>query len=185
MVILILGLIIFFGVHLLPSFPPLRARLVAKFGEKGYKGLFSLVALTGLVVIVFGMVYRDYIYLWVPPGWGRYAAMILMVPATFLLVAADFGSNVKRYVRHPMLWGVVLWSCAHLLANGDLASLILFGSFGCFALFDMRSADRRGAEKSTKVYPVTRDVLLVVIAVGAYVVLVVVHPYVIGVPVIL
>lgn len=184
MTLLIVGLIIFFGIHLLPTFSSVRTRLVEKFGEMRYKGLYSLLAATGLIVIIVGMIYRDFVHLWIPPVWGRHAAMTLMLPATILLVAADFRSNVKRFIRHPMLWGVTLWACAHLLANGDLASLILFGSFGSFALFDMVSANLRGSEKSTQVYPVSKDVKLVVIGMVVYVLIIIVHPYVIGVPVI-
>ena len=183
MIILIAGLIIFFGIHLLPTFSGVRARLVGKFGEKRYKGLYSLAAATGLIVIIVGMVYRDFIHLWIPPVWGRHAAMALMWPAVILLVASDVSSNIKRFVRHPMLWGVTLWACAHLLANGDLASLILFGSFGSYALFDMWSANRRGSEKSNKVYPASKDVKLVLIGIAVYAVIILVHPYVIGVPV--
>ena len=184
MTILILGLIIFLGIHLLPTCPGVRARLVEKFGEKGYKGFYSLVAASGLIVIIVGMIYRDFVHLWIPPVWGRHAAMALMFPAIILLGAADVRSNVKRFIRHPMLWGVTLWACAHLLANGDLASLILFGSFGSYALFDMWSANRRGSEKSTQVYPASKDVKLLIIGIAVYVVFIFVHPYVIGVPVI-
>jgi uncharacterized membrane protein len=184
MTILILGLIIFISIHLLPAFSSVRTRLVKKFGEKRYKGLYSLVAATGLIVIIVGMIYRDFVHLWIPPVWGRHAAMTLMLPAIILLVAADVPSNIKRFTRHPMLWGVTLWACAHLLANGDLASLILFGTFGSYALFDMWSANRRGSEKSTQVYPVSKDVKLAIIGIAVYAVIIFIHPYVIGIPVI-
>jgi len=184
MTILILGLIIFLGVHLLPTFSSVRTRLVRKFGEKRYKRLYSLVAATGLIVIIVGMVYRDFVQLWIPPVWGRHAAMTLMLPAIILLTAADVPSNIKRFIRHPMLWGVTLWASAHLLANGDLASLLLFGSFGSYALFDMWSANRRGYEKSTRVYPTSKDMKLVLIGIAVYGAIIFVHPYVIGVPVI-
>jgi len=184
MTILILGLIIFLGVHLLPAFSSVRTRLVKKLGEKRYKSLYSLGAAAGLIVIIVGMVYRDFVHLWTPPVWGRHAAMTLMLPAIILLVAADVSSNIKRFTRHPMLWGVTLWTSAHLLANGDLASLILFGSFGSYALFDMWSTNRRGSEKSAQVYPASKDVKLVIIGIAVYVVIIFVHPYVIGVPVI-
>jgi len=184
MTILILGLIIFISIHLLPAFPGVRTRLLRKYGDKRYKGLFSLVAATGLIVIIVGMIYRDFIHLWVPPVWGRHAATTLMLPAIILLVAADVPSNIKRFTRHPMLWGVTLWACAHLLANGDLASLILFGTFGSYALFDMWSANRRGSEKNTQVYPVSKDAKLAIIGIVVYAVIIFIHPYVIGVPVI-
>jgi len=184
MTILILGLIIFLGIHLLPTFSNVRAQLISRFGEKRYKRFYSLAALTGLIVIIIGMVYREFIPLWTPPAWGRHATMTLMLPAIILLVATDVPSNIKRVIRHPMLWGVTLWGFSHLLANGDLASLILFGSFFSYALFDIWSANRRGYKKSTQSHPASKDVKLVIIGIVAYVVIILVHPYAIGVPVI-
>ncbi len=184
MSILISGLIIFLGIHLLPTFSSVRSKLIEKQGEMRYKAVYSLIAVTGLIVIVIGMIYRDFVHLWVPPYWGRHAAIALMLPAIILLVAADVPGNIKRFIRHPMLWGVTLWACAHLLANGDLASLILFASFGVFSLFDMWSADRRGAEKSTQVYPNRNDLKIVVIGIVTYVVLLFAHPYFVGIPII-
>lgn len=183
MKILISGLIIFLGVHLLPTFSSVRTRLIEKYGEKRYKGFYSLVAGFGLIVIIVGMIYRDFVHLWVPPVWGRHAAIILMLPSVILLSAAKVPTNIKRFIRHPMLWGVTLWACAHLLANGDLASLILFGSFGVYSLFDMWSANRRGAEKSTQVYPISKDLKVVGVGIAVYVALLFAHPYFIGVPV--
>ncbi len=185
MKILIFGLIIFLGVHLLPTFSSIRTRLIEKYGQKRYKGFYSLIAGIGLIIIIVGMIYRDFVHLWVPPVWGRHTAIALMLPALILLSAADIrSSNIKRFTRHPMLWGVTLWACAHLLANGDLASLILFGSFGIYSLFDMWSANRRGAEKSTQVYPISKDLKVVGVGIAVYVVLLFAHPYLIGIPVI-
>ncbi len=184
MSILISGLIIFLGIHLLPTFSSIRTKLIEKYGEKRYQVFYSLIAGIGLIVIIFGMIYRDFVHLWTPPAWGRHMGIVLMLPAVILLGAADIPSNIKRFTRHPMLWGVTLWACAHLLANGDLASLILFGSFGGFSLFDMWSANRRGAEKSTQAYPITKDSKVVGIGIVVYVVLLFAHPYLIGIPVI-
>jgi uncharacterized membrane protein len=184
MKILVAGLIIFLGVHLLPTFSRLRNRLVEKFGENRYKLFYSLVAAVGLIVIIIGMSYRDFVYLWNPPAWGRYVTIVLMLPAVLFLVASDAPSNIKRFFRHPMLIGIALWACAHLFANGDLVSLLLFGSFGSFALFDMWSANRRGATKGSKEQPVSNDLAVVAIAVVVYGVLIFAHPYFTGLPVI-
>ncbi len=185
MTLLISGLVVFLGIHLLPSFSGIRAELLEKYGEKRYKGLYSLVAAIGLILIIMGMIYRDFVHLWVPPVWGRHAAIALMLPALILLGAANAPTNIKRFTRHPMLWGVTLWACAHLLANGDLASLILFGSFGIYSLFDMWSANRRGAEKSTEIYPISKDLKVIGMGVVVYVGLLLAHPYIIGVPVLI
>jgi uncharacterized membrane protein len=158
--------------------------LIEKYGERRYKCFYSLIAGIGLIVIIVGMFHRDFVHLWIHPIWGRHATLTLMLPSVILLVAADMRSNIKRFTRHPMLWGVTLWACAHLLANGDLASLILFGTFGVFSLFDMWSANWRGAEKSTQAYPITKDLKVVGIGIVVYVVLLFAHPYLIGIPVI-
>ena len=182
MKILIFGLILFLGIHILPTFSEFRTRLIEKYGENGYKGIYSLVAGIGLVTIIIGMVYRDFVPLWTPPVWGRNAAIILMLPSAILLTGAYLPTNIKRYSRHPMLWGVAIWACAHLLANGDFASLILFGSIGLYSLFDMWSAGRRGAEKSIRAYPLSKDLKVAGIGIAVYAVLLFAHPYIIGVP---
>ncbi len=180
MKVLILGLVIFLGIHLVPTFAGARTRLIEKFGEFPYKILYSLIALVGLLTIIVGMIHREFVPLWVPPMWGKQATVALMIPAVILLVAAEVPNNIKRFTRHPMLWGISLWAGAHLLANGDLASLLLFGSFGGFALFDMWSANRRGAEKSSRVYPIARDFLVVGIGCAVYAVLLFTHIYFTG-----
>jgi len=183
MTLLITGMLVLIGIHLLPSFVSLRQGLIGRLGWQVYQAGFALIALAGLILIVVGMSRADFVALWQPPAWGRQAALILMLPALFLLVGAYLPSNIRRITRHPMLWGVTLWSTAHLLANGDLASLILFGGLGAFALFDMASANRRGAAKQTALVPCSRDFLVLGIGVIAYVVLLYLHPYLFGVKV--
>ena len=105
------------------------------------------------------------------------------MPVAFVLVAGAYlPSNLKRYTRHPMLWGVTLWAALHLLANGDSASLLLFGGLGVYALCAMWSLNRRGVRKSDKTYPGRRDALVVVAGLVVYVAFVVLHPYLFGVP---
>jgi hypothetical protein len=105
--------------------------------------------------------------------------------ALTLLVAAFMPTNLKRVTRHSMLWGVTIWAAVHLLANGDVAALILFGSFGAFSLFDVWSANRRGAELSSKIVPYWRDVLVIVVGVIVYVGFLHSHERLFGVPVVL
>jgi len=106
-----------------------------------------------------------------------------MPVALMLLVAAFMPTNLKRVTRHPMLWGVTIWAAAHLLTNGDLASLILFGSFGVFSLFDMGSANRRGAELSSTAVPYWRDLLVIVVGGMVYLAFFSGHAWLFGVPV--
>ncbi|WP_421736507.1 NnrU family protein [Caulobacter sp.] len=143
MTILILGLVVFFGVHSVRIVAPgwRNAQVAAAPGR--WKGLYSLVAAVGLGLIIWGWIqYRLMApQLYDPPAWGRHAAMALVLPA-FILLAGSNGpvGRIKATVRHPMLIGVILWSVGHLLANGDQASVLLFGGFLAFAVIDLISA---------------------------------------------
>ncbi len=147
MTILIAGLILFLGSHTVPMLPAFQAGLKSKLGENGYKGLYTLVAIIGFGLIVYGygaarlagppIVYD-------PPFWLRHVTMLLMVPVFIFLVAAYVPSKIKRALKHPMLVAVKLWALSHLLANGDLASVLLFGGFLIWAVIDRISVKRRG-----------------------------------------
>jgi uncharacterized membrane protein len=177
---LVLGVAIFIGTHLIPSVPKLRQAARDRVGAKAYQGLYSLAALIGLVLIVVGMGRAAFIPIWNPVPGGRTAAIYGMPLALILFIGAYMPSNLKRLTRHPMLWGVTLWAGLHLLANGDLASLILFGTFGLYSLFDMWSANRRGATLSKTVYPLWRDAALVAAGLVVYVALLYAHGWLFG-----
>jgi uncharacterized membrane protein len=150
MLLLLAGLLLFILLHLVPTQPELRGSLVARLGEGPYKGLFSLLSLAALVLIVLGyhklqLTPGKNPQLFNPPVWSRHLAFALMLPAFILLVAAYAPSRIRRFVQHPMLTAVKTWAAAHLLANGDLASVILFGSFLAYAVYDRISAGRRKA----------------------------------------
>ena len=181
--VLVAGVFLFIGVHLLPSFSQVRSGLRDRLGVGPYMGLFSVAALTGLILVIVGMGRAPFVGVWTPPSWGRQVAIYTMPVALTLFIGAYMPSNLKRFIRHPMLLGVALWATVHLLANGDLASLILFGSFGAFAIFDIWSANRRGAERSTKVAPRWQDVLLAAIGVVVYVGILHGHGWLFGMPV--
>ena len=183
MTLLILGLTLFIGIHLLPSFPAWRGNLVQRWGERRYKAVFAGIALAGLVLLVMGKAGAPFVSVYSPPAWGRHVTPLFVLAAFILLPAAHMRSNIKRYTRHPMLWGVTLWALGHLLSNGDLASLILFGSLAAYSLFDMASANLRGAVKSVTVYPLKKDATVVAAGVVTYVVFLLLHPYLFGVPV--
>ena len=181
--LLIAGVAVFVGVHLLPSIPALRTRLRERLGVGPYMGLFSVVSIAGFIMLVVGMGRAPYVHLWTPPPWSRQVAIYAMPVALTLFIGAYLPSNLKRYLRHPMLTGVAIWAGVHLLANGDLAGLILFGSLGTFALFDIWSANRRGAERSTKVRPRWQDALLLVAGFVVYMGIFHGHGWLFGVPV--
>ena len=189
MILLVIGLVVFFSIHLVPSNTELRNGLVARFGENGYKALFAIVSLIGFVLIVLGF-HKLQLHpgknpqLWYPPLWSRHLAMALMLPAMIALVAAYVPSRIHTMLRHPMLVAIKLWALAHLLANGDLGSLILFGSFLAFAVYDRVSVKKRGTlgPLGTKTGPAINDVIVVVAGIVLYAVFVYwAHEYLIGV----
>jgi len=184
MIALIAGLVVFLGVHLVPTRPALRAGLQGRFGELGYKGLFSVVAAIGLVLIIWGKAEAPFVAIWQPPVWTRHIPLALMPIALILLVAAYVPNNLRRVVKHPMLAAVKLWALVHLLANGDLASMLLFAAFLAFAVYDVISVKKRGtAPARGKVNPLL-DVVTVVVGLVAYVGLMHAHGHLFGVPVI-
>ncbi len=185
MYILLLGILIFFAVHLLPGFVNVRNKLISSLGEGPYKGLYSLTALSGLILIIYGKSKAEFLPIWEPPVWSKHVVIITMLISFYFLVAADTKSNIKRLIRHPMLLGVALWAGVHLLANGDLASMLLFGSFFVFSLIAMTSANIRGATKQKNKYPVKTDIVTVFASVVAYVIFIkYLHPLLIGVSII-
>ena len=184
MSILVIGLMIFIGVHSVPSFSTLRLDLIARIGEGSYKAAFAVIALVGLVLIIVGKAYADFVPLWQPPAWGRHITFALMLPALALFAAANMPTNIKRITRHPMLWGVTLWAVGHMLANGDFASVLLFGTFGAYALLDMWSANNRGASKSEARFSIKQDAAVVGAGTVVYALFAFLHPYMFGVAII-
>jgi uncharacterized membrane protein len=184
MIILILGIALFFGMHLVPSFPTTRQTLINRFGTNRYKSAYSIIAVIGLTLIIFGKSQAEYIPIWQPGLLAFQIAPYIILLGFIISNAMYMPSNIKRFTRHPMLWGVAFWSLGHLLTNGDLSSLILFGCFGLFSLFDMYSANRRGATKSTQTYPLTKDLILIVVGIISWGIFLYLHSYLFGVPVI-
>jgi len=146
MILLILGLVIFIAGHAFTMVRDLRAQAVARLGEGPYKGLYSLVSLLGLVLIVWGYgSYRagGYIPVWEPPVWTRHLALPLVWIAFVVLPAAYLPGRIRRAAKHPMLASVKIWALAHLLANGDLGSIVLFGTLLAWAVVARISAKHR------------------------------------------
>jgi uncharacterized membrane protein len=186
--IMILGLAVFIGGHLFTTQRKARADLIARIGEGAYKGVYSLVSLIGLALIVYGYAqYRatGWIDIWYPPAWTRHLAALLVLIAIICIVAAYSPGNIKRVLKHPMLVGVKLWAFAHLIANGDLGSIILFGSILAWAVVDRISLKHRTDPGSPPI-PIggwPRDAVAIIVGLVVYVVLGLwFHPYIIGVP---
>lgn len=183
MTLLILGLLVFFGIHLVPAAPRLHSRVKARMGENGWKGFMALIAIVGFVLIVIGWQRTPFVSVYTPPAFGRMMPHLLMLPALILLAAAYIPSNIKRFTRHPVLWGTGLWATAHLFANGDLRSLLLFGTFLVWALFDMWSANRRGAWLSEQRIAWYYEVVVVIVGLVAYGLLARFHGTLFGMPI--
>lgn len=169
---LILGLVLFLGVHSVRIVADgWRTRQIARFGERAWKGGFALLSLIGLVLIVwgYGQARLDPVALWTPWAGGRHLAALLTLIA-FVLVAAAYvpGNAIKARLKHPMVLGVKVWALAHLLANHTLADALLFGTFLVWAVLDFRSARRRPAQPAGVPVTAGRTALAVVAGVLAW-----------------
>ncbi|MDO4905534.1 MAG: NnrU family protein [Lautropia sp.] len=172
MLIFIVGCLIFFGIHSISiAAPNLRARAVERLGIGPWQGIYSLIALVGLVMLCwgYGLVRAESSWLYVPPEWARPLAFALMLPVFPLLVATYVPGHIKRIVHHPMLLATLLWAIAHLLSNGRLADVILFGGFLLWAALDLWSMRWRD-ERSIRRLPSGRwnDAIAIVVGLSIY-----------------
>ncbi|HXH04472.1 MAG TPA: NnrU family protein [Candidatus Competibacteraceae bacterium] len=183
MIWLVLGVLLWSGVHLIPSLArPLRARLVETLGEGGYRAGFALAIVAAIILMVMGWRATTVVPIYEPPPWSRAAAGVLMFFALILFAAARLPSNIKRFLRHPQLTGVAVWAGAHLLANGDSRSLVLFGGFALWALLEMAFINRReGPWQRPERQPLMADLKPLLAGGIGYVLLLVLHPYLFGV----
>jgi uncharacterized membrane protein len=168
MVSLVLASLFFVAIHVFVSGTGLRDAVVAKLGERPYLGLFSLASLAGIVWMAWSYNRAPYLELWGSPAALRHLAALLLIPATFLVVAglttrnptavgadkaaAQAPVGVVKLTRHPFLWGVAIWALAHMLANGDVASLVFFGSFFALAHVGPRLIDAKRARKDPQAW---------------------------------
>jgi uncharacterized membrane protein len=187
--ILVLGLALFLGAHVFVTLRTPRAALIKDIGEGRYKGLMALVSLAGLVLSGYGFgQYRatGWIDVWSPPGWTYYITQILMWPASIFVVAAYSRGNIWRALKHPMLVGVKTWAAAHLISNGDLGSIVLFGSFLAWAVYDRITLKHR-SDPGAPAIPVgghRNDTIALVVGTVLFLALgFIFHPLVVGIAV--
>ncbi|MCH8478904.1 MAG: NnrU family protein [Wenzhouxiangella sp.] len=189
MVMLILGLIVFLGIHSIRIVAePLRTKLVNTLGPNAYKGVYSLISLLGFVLIVigYGQARMEPTWLYHPPHFLRHLNMLLMLLVFPALLAAYFPGRIQNLLKHPMLVAVKAWALAHLLVNGTLAAVLLFGGFLAWAVADRISAKRRSAPSSAPQLPKTalNDIIVVVGGLALYAVFAFwLHPILFGVSV--
>ena len=156
MTLLVFGLVMFLGVHSIRIFGESgRERSIARLGEQPWKGVVSLLSLAGFVMIVWGFAEARWAapMIWAPPVWTRHIALLMMLFSMILLGAYGLKtSHIAVAVHHPMLWAVVVWSAAHLIANGSAADVVLYGAFLAWSLLDLQSNYARDRANAVK-YP--------------------------------
>jgi len=186
MLLFILGLVLFFGIHMLPFYPEYRELIIEKFdsdtidGEGLYKIIFGVIALLGLMFAGIGKGSIEFVGLWDTPMFFRYITIVLIPVSFILMVAAYMPNNIKRYVPHPMLTGVIIWGATHMMVNGDVASIILFGSFVVYSVVAIKLANRRQCDKNSEQdtqekIPVVKDAIVIGIAMFGFLLLLWLH----------
>lgn len=186
--VLVLGLAVFIASHLMVTFRDARAAAIARLGKPGYHTIFGVLALVGVALIAWG--YADYratewTQLWSPPPFMRHITLGLMLIAAIVLVAWLVPSHIRAWSKFPLLLAVKIWAFAHLLVNGDLGSMIMFGALLAWAVY-ARIAAKHRADVVLPAAPASwlNDVFVVVAGVALYLALGFwFHPHVIGVPV--
>jgi uncharacterized membrane protein len=171
MLILILGLAIFLGIHSIAIVAPQwRTSAVARLGEAPWKGAYGLISLLSFVLICygFGVARLSPVVLYTPPHWMRHLTFLVMLPVFPLILAAYLPGRIKTALKHPMLAAVKFWALAHLLANGRLADVLLFGGFLAWAVVDRISLKRRVQVVHTAPPGKFNDVLAVIVGLALY-----------------
>ena len=193
MIVLIIGLVIFFGIHLVPV-TGVKSSLIERMGEKKYQSIFSIISLVGFIIIIYGFSLidtcnsmmadceTDNFYLWDSFEYSKEISFLLMPISIIFIVASQMKSNIKKVVRHPMLIGVLIWSFVHLLSTGDLRSIILFASFGAFSIIDIIFT-RKTAEQGIS-FSILNDVVVIVVGLVLYSIILYFHEYVSGLQVV-
>lgn len=183
MALFILGLIIFFGTHLWTALARKgREGLIKRLGAGPYKGLYSLAAIAGFALIVIGWRGADASIVYSPPAYLKHVTYLLVFLALVLLAAAYLPKGrIAAAVKHPMLAGVKLWAFGHLLSNGEVRSLILFGAFLAYAVIDRIVVKKRN-EPTPKAGPIANDAIAAAVGAGAWAAIYFfLHPFIAGV----
>jgi len=180
---LVLGILLWTCVHLLPSAgASLRTRAVEGLGP-AYQGVFALAILASVGLMVFGWRSTLPTAVYSAPAWGSAAANVLVFIALLLFAASGMTTNIKRVIQHPQLTGVATWGAAHLLSNGDLRSLLLFGGLGLWAITSIVFINRRdGAWERPEPQPIASEWKPLAAAIVGFAILYFAHPYIAGVP---
>ena len=182
MAMLLVGLLIFAGVHFVPSLAPgVKSAWLGRLGENGYKGTFSLLLLAGLALIILGWRSAVPEFVYRPPAGMHYPALVLMFIGFLLFIVSNRQSSLRRLIRHPQLTGVILWGIAHLLLNGDNRSLLLFGGLTLWAALEILMINRReGPWTKPEAPAMGTEAVTVVITAVVFGVVIAIHPWLSG-----
>ena len=173
MLLFIAGLVIFLGVHSVGIVAPAwREARIARLGEPAWKGMYSVVSIIGFALLIYGygLARQAPVVLYTPPTMLRHVALALMLPVFPLLLAAYLPGRIQTAAKHPMLLAVKIWATAHLLANGTLVDVLLFGAFLAWAVLDRIAAKRRAAPRAVPGAPPSafNDAIAVIGGLGLY-----------------
>ncbi len=166
--LLLAGLVVFLGIHLVPVFRSLRSQLIGTIGETPYKLVFTVISFAGLLMIIYGKGQATFEHVYLPPEWGPNVTRLVMLPVFILLAASNTPSHLRNFLRHPMLIAILLWSVGHLLANGDKASILLFGGFALYAIIDLIAVNFRESSERKQPNGLRGDIIAVVAGVVVY-----------------
>ena len=186
MTLLVLGILLFAGVHLIPALAPdIKSAWRGKLGEGGYKGSFSLLLLTSIVLIVIGWKSADPVAIYMPISQLRQPGIALTMIAIGLLVVGSRNSRIRQGVRHPQLTGVLIWALAHLVMNGDSRSVVLFSAMAIWSFVEIVNISKReGRWEKAEIPSIGSEVITAIITIVLVTGLVFGHPYFAGIPVI-
>ena len=182
MILLAFGVLFTAILHLVAAVPALKARLKAAVGDKAYGPVFGIASLIGIVIIVLGWRASDFVFVYDPPEWGRHANFLLTLIAFICLGIFIFRGSLRQRLRFPMAIAAIFWAVGHLLANGDLASIILFGGFLAYAVAHIVIGTINGVRPSPEVRK-GHDLVSILIGIALYGVMAQLHGALIGVPV--
>jgi uncharacterized membrane protein len=182
MILLVIGVAAFACVHLSTAIPPIEARWRGTFGDR-FRPVFGAILLVCLAIVILGWRWSPYVPVYEPPSWGRYAAFALVLLAFICLGIFLFRGTLRQKLRFPLAIGIILWGTAHLIANGDLASLILFGGFIVYAALHIGLGTANGVRPAPAVRD-GHDMLSLLAGIALFGLMTQLHPVLIGVPVV-
>ena len=183
MTLLIIGVLVWIGVHLIPALArPFRESLIDRFGNNAYRAIFALAIVASVAMIVLGWRATPEEYLYVLPASAKTAGFVLICLSFLIIGSAHHPSSIKRFIRHPMLVGVAIWALSHLLTNGTTRALVLFGGIGLWSLIEIPLINKRdGAYTKPEAPDFSEELKGLFFSAGILLIVLFLHPYFTGV----